>query len=69
MHCILRRIEAGNDLSKNDEIDESEIELAVKHVFAGVREVIDSTYPDAYLAPLSKNVKKCTAIRSKYEAK
>jgi hypothetical protein len=41
--------------------------FAGKHVLAGVGKVIESTYPDAYLAPLFKNVKKCADIRSKYE--
>jgi hypothetical protein len=67
MHCILRRLEAENDLSKNDEIVESDIEEAVKHCLEGVVKVIEQTYPDAYLAPLFKNVKKCSDIRSKYE--
>lgn len=32
-----------------------------------VGKVIESNYPDAYLAPLFKNVKKCSDIRKKYE--
>lgn len=67
MHCILRRIEATNNLSENDNIVESDIEDAVKHSLSGVVKVIELTYPDAYLAPLFKNVKKCADIRSKYE--
>jgi hypothetical protein len=67
MHCILRRLEATNDVSKNDEIADSEIDEAVKHVLAGVGQVIESKYSDAYLAPLFKNVKKCADIRAKYE--
>ncbi len=67
MHCILRQIGKVNDLSKSDGINDPAIETAVKEVLSGVGKVIESTYPDAYLAPLFKNVKKCTDIRSRYE--
>jgi hypothetical protein len=67
MHCILRRIANGSEILKSDEIKEATIEEAVKHVLSGVGKVIDETYSDAYLAPLFKNVKKCTDIRNKYE--
>jgi hypothetical protein len=67
MHCILRRIGKAVDLSKNDEINDAKIEDAVKDVLSGIGKVIESTYADAYLAPLFKNVKKCTDIRSRYE--
>jgi hypothetical protein len=67
MHCILRRISKGADLLKGDEIEDAVIEDAVKNVLLGVGKVIDSTYADAYLAPLFKNVKKCTDIRARYE--
>jgi hypothetical protein len=67
MHCILRRIAAGKEILKSEEIGEAIIEEAVKHVLFGVGKVIDEIYSDAYLAPLFKNVKKCADIRSKYE--
>jgi hypothetical protein len=67
MHCILRRIGNAIDLSRNDEIKDSKIEDAVKNVLSSVGKVIESTYADAYLAPLFKNVKKCTDIRSRSE--
>jgi hypothetical protein len=67
MHCILRQIGKLRDLSKNDEIEDDVVEKAAKHVLSGVTKVIESIYPDAYLAPLFKNVKKCTDIRSRYE--
>jgi len=67
MHCILRNIAESKDISKNDEIEDLMIEKAVKHALSGVREVVESTYNDAYLAPLFKNVKKCADIRSRYE--
>jgi hypothetical protein len=67
MHCILRRLAKTNDLSKGDQINDAAIEEAVKDVLAGVGKVIGSIYPDAYLAPLFKNVKKCADIRSRYE--
>jgi len=67
MHCAFRKIEKTCDLSKNDEITDLIITEAVKNVLVGVRRVIDSDYPDAYLAPLFKNVRKCADIRSKFE--
>jgi hypothetical protein len=51
------------DVHAND----ASIENAVKDVLSDVGKIIESTYPDAYLAPLFKNVKKCTDIRSRYE--
>lgn len=41
--------------------------MAVKHVLSETEKIIDNDYGDAYLAPLFKNVKKCTDIRTKYE--
>jgi hypothetical protein len=67
MHCILRQIRKTNDLSRSDAVNDASIENAVKDVLSGVGKIIDSTYPDAYLAPLFKNVKKCADIRSRYE--
>jgi len=67
MHCIMRRVSVGGDLSQSDDIGDEAINDAVKHVLAGVRSIIDSKYEDAYLAPLFKNVKKCGDIREIYE--
>lgn len=69
MHCVIRRVSSSGDISNSAEISNSIIEDAVKHVLAGVRAVIESTYRDAYLAPLFKNVKKCSDIRRRYEGK
>jgi hypothetical protein len=68
MHCILRQIGKLRDFSKSEMVQEEEIEEAVKRVLARVREIIESTYPDAYLAPLFKNVNKCADIRSRLES-
>jgi hypothetical protein len=67
MHCIMRRISKAHDLSKNDDIVDAVVSDAVKNVLAGVREAIEEKYPDAYLAPFFKNVKKCADIRARYE--
>ncbi|QDL98893.1 AIPR family protein [Rhodopseudomonas palustris] len=67
LHCILRRISQFADISASPSIAEDVIGDAVMHVLAGVSEIIDADYADAYLAPLFKNVKKCTDIRMKYE--
>ena len=68
MHCILRKLAKEDDLAKNDEIKDPTIDAVVSHVLAGVRSVVESKYSDAYPAPLYKNVKKCTDIRTTYES-
>ncbi len=68
LHCILRRIGKSSDLSLSSTISDKTIEDAVVHVLSNVEKIIDGEYADAYLAPLFKNVKKCTNIRSKYES-
>jgi acetylglutamate kinase len=67
LHCILRRLGKDSDLSASDKITDSTIEEIVKEVLSNVGAIIDADYNDAYLAPLFKNVKKCTAIRAKLE--
>lgn len=67
MHCILRQLAAKHDLRTSDSIPDVDVNSAVATVLKGVRESIDASYPDAYLAPLFKNVKKCTEVRTKFE--
>ncbi|MGY3529796.1 AIPR family protein [Bradyrhizobium sp. USDA 4452] len=67
LHCILRRIGKSADLDAGEAISEGVLDDAVSHVLSGVGQIIDKDYADAYLAPLFKNVKKCTDIREKYE--
>jgi hypothetical protein len=66
-HCMLRQIGKASDLAAGDTIKDEVVEDAVVRVLSGVGKIIDSDYADAYLAPLFKNVKKCTDIRSKFE--
>jgi AIPR protein len=66
-HCIFRQIRKTSDLTASEAIKEKIIEDAVSRVLSGVGKIIDKDYADAYLAPLFKNVKKCTDIRSKLE--
>jgi len=66
-HCIFREIGKTSDLAASDLIKEKIVEDAVLRVLSGVGKIIDNDYADAYLAPLFKNVKKCTDIRSKLE--
>jgi hypothetical protein len=68
MHCVLRRLEMSNDLSNNGSIEDGDINEAAKQVLDGIVSVIDSNYADAYLAPLFKNVRKCTDVRAQLEA-
>ena len=67
MHCILRKLGKKADLSDAERISDATVDAAVKDVLSGVGAIIDADYSDAYLAPLFKNVKKCTAIRAKFE--
>jgi hypothetical protein len=41
----------------------------VSKIHCALKEIIDATYPDCYLAVLFKNAKKCQVIRDKYLAK
>jgi hypothetical protein len=66
-HCIFRKIGKSSDLSASDTVKDQTVEDAVVSVFSGVVKILDKDYADAYLAPLFKNVKKCTDIRSKLE--
>jgi hypothetical protein len=67
LHCMLRQIGKTDDLGASDAVKDKVVEDAVTRVLAGVGKIIDTNYEDAYLAPLFKNVKKCTDIRSKFE--
>ena len=68
MHCILRSLGKIQGVSKDDEISDLTISQSVHDVLSRVQLIISEFYPDAYLAPLFKNVKKCADIRSKYES-
>jgi hypothetical protein len=69
MHCILRRLGKSNNVAESEGIKDDAIEQAVNYVLSTVNKIIEKSYPDAYLAPLFKNVKKCTDIRLQCEAK
>jgi hypothetical protein len=66
-HFIFRQIGKTSDLVASDKIKDKVVEDAVLRVLSSVEKIIDKDYADAYLAPLFKNVKKCTDIRSKLE--
>ncbi len=67
LHCIFRRIGKVKDLAASDEIADAVVDDSVADVLSEVGKIIDKDYADAYLAPLFKNVKKCSDIRAKYE--
>lgn len=69
MHCILHRLAETYDLADSGKIPDAKVKFAARNVLTGVRDVIDKFYPDSYLAPLFKNVGKCSDIRQKYEGK
>jgi AIPR protein len=64
-HCVLKRIARKSDLANSDAITDEDLGQATTSTLARIREVIDEEYKDAYLAPLFKNVGKCTNIRAK----
>jgi hypothetical protein len=67
-HCTFRRIARTYDLGDNENIPEAFVVESAKHVFAGIKTIVQSVYPDAYPAPLYKNVQKCADVRQRYEA-
>ncbi len=67
LHLTLRRLAASHDLSASDAIPEAAISEATKLTFNKVKTVLEHNYKDAYLAPLFKNVGKCTNIRAQVE--
>ena len=66
-HAIFRRLAASHDLNESDNISDGIVQNATQDVFDRIQAVIESEYPDAYLAPLFKNVGKCSNIRLKIE--
>lgn len=68
LHGTLRRLSAIRGLERADEFTAEEIEAAAVEVVHRTRDVIDGFYEGAYLAPLFKNVGKCTDIRNRVEA-
>lgn len=67
LHVILRKLSKSHDIAVSGIISDISVNDAVKQVLKGVSDVIAIEYPDAYLAPFFKNVKKCSDVRSKYE--
>lgn len=66
-HLILRRIGGSHDLTESDKISDQDVAAAVAEVFSLLKAVVQIEYPDAYLAPLFKNVGKCGNIRTQVE--
>ena len=69
LHLILRKLGANYDVSVSDEISKAAIEEVSQQILERIKAVLESDYKDAYLAPLFKNVGKCTNIRGRVEAK
>lgn len=69
LHLTLRRLAAHNDLRSFDTIDKLAITNAVTLTVGKIKGALDEQYKDAYLAPLFKNVGKCTDIRMRVETK
>lgn len=68
LHLTLRRLVADYDLSASEAIPDVAVSEAAMRTFDRVKFVLDSNFKDAYLAPLFKNVGKCSNIRAQVEA-
>lgn len=66
LHCILRDL--STKLSDGGNISDQRIKDSVQKVLHSLKVVVDELYPDAYPAPLYKNVRKCTSIREKIDS-
>ena len=67
MHCILRKLHNNGVLKRSQDIEDSEMDNAVSKTLNGVCDALDGLFPDAYLAPLFKNMKKCLELRNTIE--
>ncbi len=67
-HCVLRNLGKEFDLDDSESIPDEVISSRSVEVFVAVKEAVTSKFSDAYLAPLFKNVGKCTIIRSDVES-
>ena len=68
LHLAFRRLAADHDLSTSEKIADAAVSEAANQVFSRIKTVLDSNFKDAYLAPLFKNVGKCSVIRTQVEA-
>ena len=69
LHLTLRRLAVHNDLRFFDTINKRAITDALTLTVDNIKAALDEHYKDAYLAPLFKNVGKCTNIRAEVEGK
>jgi hypothetical protein len=67
-HCVFRKLAVVYDLVESDQIDDDVLEGVAILVLETVCDTINKEYRDAYLAPLFKNVGKCTVIRAAVDA-
>lgn len=65
LHCVLKELEKSKSPDNNDAILDDEIASACKLVLSKIEQVLQTEFPDSYLAPLFKNVTKCTLIKSR----
>jgi len=68
LHLTLRHLAADYDLRASETIADEAVSKAAMRTFDRVKFVLDSNFKDAYLAPLFKNVGKCSNIRTQAEA-
>ncbi len=67
LHCILRRLGYLRPIVPGVVFSDLEVAQACTTVTHGMRDIIDTYYDGAYLAPLFKNVSKCTDVRNRLD--
>ncbi|MGQ7792673.1 AIPR family protein [Faunimonas sp. B44] len=65
MHCVLKRLEQSYALDGDDLISDDAILEATTFMISRIEEALQAEFPDSYLAPLFKNVTKCTLIKAR----
>ena len=67
LHCALRGLSKLRAIDPGAQFTDDEIDQVAKSTVHLTRDAIDAHYEGAYLAPLFKNVSKCTDLRQKIE--
>jgi hypothetical protein len=64
-HAIFAELSKTHDLSKSDQILDPDVYKASCDMLSRLEAILKVDYRDSYLAPLFKNVGKCTSIKAK----
>ena len=64
MHCVLKQLEKMHALDGDEVVSDDTIAEVTKDTVSKIENALQLEFPDSYLAPLFKNVTKCTLIKS-----